>query len=297
MTETDPKPRKLNEVDDVLRDRLNALLESIDVAADYLEVGCSPGSDFVNDHQVFTSRSPFDAGSLILWSVLDHLRFVAKGVLGGDRLTAFAPFTVVRTALTAATLASWMLSENADERRFRTLVVTYEELRNKRNALKMIAEAPDRTDVTDVADYNTRRESARRELVKLDAEVDKIKADAASFGVAFTAVRDGKPQDGQIVEAGAELIASDKHYYDPFGKATETKLMWRTLSSHAHGFSWAAAMTSVVTQHPDGREMNAFDPQAADLLVGLQVVWDVFTGVLARFATLAGMTRTDQVGA
>ncbi|OZF27400.1 hypothetical protein CH295_22930 [Rhodococcus sp. 14-2483-1-2] len=276
-------------MDAQLRERLEALLSVIDGAVELFESRNTlrEGCDFVAEFCLFKSRTPYETAVLVSLNVLDHVRFVAKAVLSGDRLTAFAPFSIVRSALTGATLAAWILDENPNERRRRTLTITHHELKNQRNAFRGLADAPERPNTEANVYYNTRREQARNQIAKVNAQIAEVRTDAAAFGFDFDEIK-RKPYDTDIVEIGAAVISPDLPYYEDFGKQYEAVRTWRTLSAHAHGFSWAAELTTATANRADGSKVHAFDPQGEDLLQGIQVVWDVFYGVMDRFIILAG---------
>ncbi|MEU0506749.1 hypothetical protein [Nocardia sp. NPDC005998] len=293
---TDPDAPQPHAVDVSTRNRLESLKEAIDAYADLLcdHAAPHPGSDFLEEEGKLSIRSPHEVATVVALNALDHLRLIADHALASSRITAFASFTLVRSAITAAGLAGWLLAaEDSKERLRRTLVITHYELSNARTAAREI-DGQFRDDTEGNASYNQRLAAVKRVIANYTSQIEKIETDAVNLEIAPGRSKDelkvisSKPSDTDIIREATKLISVDLDYYHEFGVAKEVLRIWRTMSAHAHGLSWAAELTATVTTEADGAILTTWNPQGEDLLQGIQVAWDLMYGATVRYIELLG---------
>ena len=101
-----------------LRDRIGTAMETV------LGLQIAETSEIASDdrylHPIYRT---FQQGVVqCLLVALDHLRFLVWSLQNRDEPYPYAQYTLIRTAITAASTALWMLSgSTADERRIRAL--------------------------------------------------------------------------------------------------------------------------------------------------------------------------------
>ncbi|UGQ43397.1 hypothetical protein [Rhodococcus aetherivorans] len=285
-------------LDDETRERLEALLPVINEMADfYGNAGHpAPGSALETELEVLTTQSTVATIPVIGLNALDHLHNAAKSVLNAGQISAFSTFTLVRSAITAAGLGGWILAADTDqERQTRTLCVAYHETKNNRTAVReFVKDMPQRDATPENEHYNARRASALTKIEQLTSELDAIVADAIRIGLgddpnAERIKKDikEKPFDTTIIGAAAALVAPHPNYAD-FGAKREILRIWRTMSAHAHGLSWAARMSVVEATTDEGQPLSIWNPQGEDLLQGIHVAWDLLYGMMDRYIELMG---------
>ncbi|WP_213578547.1 hypothetical protein [Rhodococcus sp. USK13] len=299
MTE-DATPQRLHLIDGKTREHLERLVPAINQYADLLCDHSSPrpGSAFAAEEGVLTIRSPRDAVTVVGLNALDHLHLAATSVLNSSRITAFATFTLVRSAITAAGLAGWLLaSDDSIVRQTRTLNLTYHELKNERTAARELV-GQDKPDLPEHAVYNARHKSASAAVERLTARLEDVKMDAVRIGAAADMSKEAllcvtdKPTDTSMIGEATKLVRAQE-YYEDFGAKQEVVRVWRTMSAHAHGLSWAAEMTTARGTDANGREVTLWNPQGEDLLQGIQVAWDLLYGMAEKYIELLGARPTE----
>ncbi|MFD9550106.1 hypothetical protein ACFWBG_22115 [Nocardia salmonicida] len=296
MTDADSPQQKNHRVDEDARNHLESLREQVDQFSDLL---CEnsiprPGSAFDQEEGILSIRSPRDVSTVAMLNALDHLRLLSDHALSTSRITAFASFTLIRSAITAAGLAGWLLSaDGSTERLRRTLVITYYELKNARTAARELDGNP-RPETPENASYNLRLKAASSVIRKYSEQLDKVQSDAIQNGIAKGTSKEelicitDKPSDTTTITEASKLISSDLSYYHDFGATKEVVRVWRTMSAHAHGLSWAAELTATIEVKSDGTSVMTWNPQGEDLLQGIQVAWDLLYGACKRYIELLG---------
>ncbi|WP_280301169.1 hypothetical protein [Nocardia abscessus] len=290
------EPQNPHRVDEFTRGRLAALKEATDEYADLLCDNSTPrpGSDFAKEEGILSIRSPRDVATVVSLNALDHLRLLADHALATSRITAFASFTLIRSAITAAGLAGYLLAaESSKERLRRTLVITYHELSNARTAAREL-DGEFKPKSPGNESYNQRLAAAKRVIVRYSEQIAKVENDAIDHKIISDRSEDSlkliqrKPNDTTMVFEAAKLISPDLPYYHDFGATKEAVRVWRTMSAHAHGLSWAAELSANISVNKDGAIVTTWNPQCEDLLQGIQVAWDIMYGVCARYIELLG---------
>jgi hypothetical protein len=184
-----------------------------------------------------------------LLSAFDHLRFLAWSLQNRDEPFPYAQFTLIRTAITAASTALWLLSGSTpDERRIRALEFSLKDIRS------YVAWV----DTVKVFAQNQNLSAA--EQAKLDAEgvemrnrQDWIVQQANSLLSPTRPFTRGnfaqRTSDTEMVKiAGSAIPADAMRGYDPAITLLNT---WQTMSGFAHARPWAAL---------PGREITGTDP-------------------------------------
>lgn len=180
-----------------------------------------------------------------LVSALDHMEFLVWSLKSREEPHPYAHFTLIRTAITAASTAMWLLcGATRDERRVRVLEFCLKDIRAYVDWIGTVSVFP-------------------KNQVPSDAEKDEI--DKLTFRQAWIVeqanalLKPTKPltpatfarrtSDTEMVRiAGAETPALGLDGYDP---AANLLSAWKSLSGYAHARPWSAV---------PGRHVTGTDP-------------------------------------
>lgn len=184
-----------------------------------------------------------------LLTALDHLRFLVWSLQNRDEPFPYAQFTLIRTAITAASTALWLLGGNTrDERRVRALEFSLKDIRSYGAWVDTVRAFPQNQNLSAVD-----QASADAEAVEMDRRQDWIVEQANSL------LNPTKPltrkefakltSDTEMVKiAASSLPAGSMGSYDPAITLLNT---WRSTSGYAHARPWSAL---------PGREVTGTDP-------------------------------------
>ncbi|SPM43617.1 hypothetical protein MNAB215_5843 [Mycobacterium numidiamassiliense] len=180
-----------------------------------------------------------------LLTALDHLRFLAWSLQNRNEPFPYAQFTVIRTAITAASTALWMLSgSNADERRIRALEFYLKDFKSNASWIDTVKKQPQ---LQNLSPADQIRADAERAV--LDTRQDLLVQMANSLlnpQPPFTRQTLERTSDTKMVTiAGSETAALGSGGFDPGVTLLNT---WQTMSGYARARPWAA----LPGKHPEG---------------------------------------------
>ncbi|MGD1240213.1 hypothetical protein [Mycobacterium seoulense] len=167
-----------------------------------------------------------------LGSALDHLELVAETLNTKGEPHPFAEATLIRTAITAASYALWMLSGDSSERRYRALQFAFKDYDGWSSYVRTEGQNPEAPDperyaadtAIAIAEFDRRRNWIVDQANILKGESWTVRQ-----------FRDRLPSDTAVVEqAGARVLGP-----------------WRFLSGYAHGLPWATIGNQVPLSDPD----------------------------------------------
>jgi hypothetical protein len=184
-----------------------------------------------------------------LFSSLDHFRFLAWSLKNRDEPFPYAQFTLIRTAITAASTALWLLSGNTrDERRIRALEFCLKDIRSYAAWVDTVRAFPQNQNLSPEAQAR-----GDAEALEMERRQDWIVQEANSLLNPTRPFTRGsfaqRTSDTDMVKlAGSALPAGATGGYDP---ATTLLNTWQSTSGFAHARPWAAL---------PGRKITGTDP-------------------------------------
>lgn len=237
-----------------LKDRVGAQSEVV------LALEVAPASEIASDDQFLRPiyRTFQQAVIECLLTALDHLRFLAWSLENRDEPFPYAQFTVIRTAITAAATASWMLhGSDAAERRARALEFYFNDFKSNASWMDTVKDQPplQNASAAVLAQFASERAmlDTRRDLIVQMANAlhnRQTPFTRRTFGQSTTS-------DTEMVRlAGAATPGLGRNGFDPAVTLLNT---WQSMSSYAHARPWA----TLPGKHASG---------AADPVTGLQKV-------------------------
>ncbi|MDI9943271.1 MULTISPECIES: hypothetical protein [unclassified Rhodococcus (in: high G+C Gram-positive bacteria)] len=277
----------LHEITESTREHMEHLLEA---CRGYADFWCdnstpAPGSELADEEDSLTVRSTSVLAAEAAMVALDHLHLTASFVLAEKRLTAFATFTVVRSAITAAAVAAWLVAPEKATRLERALNLNRQQARNEKVAAEEMI-GPDRPKTPENEAYNTRTEGAKKAVQRMNETLQQIESDVARLKLEPTAIT-RQPRDNVLIEEAAELVSPTKPHYEDFGPVVEIRQKWRTLSAHAHGQAWAANLSARVETNPITGVRTSWNPPAWLLDQGILIAMDLLEAATQRYRELA----------
>jgi hypothetical protein len=184
-----------------------------------------------------------------LHSALDHLELVAETLNNRSSPGPYAESTLIRTAITAASTALWMVAPNeATERRLRTLEFIFRDFDNYLSYLQRVRVEGAPEDVKQAAEAD--RIIAGIPADRLDWIVARVRELSPAGGpVAVKDFRRNKTSDTAIVaEAARALDPAAPGGFDP---APHLVSMWKYMSAFAHGLPWASTADWQIQGHDE----------------------------------------------
>jgi hypothetical protein len=184
-----------------------------------------------------------------LLTALDHLRFLVWSLQNRDEPFPYAQFTLIRTAITAASTALWPLNGNTrDERRIRALEFSLKDIRSYAAWVDTVRAFPQNQNLSAVDQAR-----ADAEAVEMDRRQDWIVQQANSLLNPTTPITRrsfaNRTSDTEMVKiAGSTIPAGTTGGYDPAITLLNTR---QSLSGYAHARPWSAL---------PGREVTGTDP-------------------------------------
>lgn len=215
-----------------LKSRVGTQLETLDA----LEV--APTSAVAADnaylHPIY--RTFQQAVVECLFTALDHLRFLAWSLENRDEPFPYAQFTVVRTAITAASTASWMLNGiNAVERRARALEFYLKDFKSNASWMDTVKDQPPLQNAS--AAVLAKFASDRATLETRQDLVVQMANSLLNPQRPFTRRTFDRTSDTEMAKiAGAATPGLGSGGFDPAITLLNT---WQTMSCYAHARPWA----------------------------------------------------------
>lgn len=247
-------------------------------------------SAFHDDAILFEGDTPAECARLAAFASFDHLHYFARYSVETKRTSAFAPFTVVRSALTAAATSAWILEDrDPKERRLRALIYRYQDAINQRNAAAAIVSVPRPSEPS--SQFDSRHRAAVSSQKEANLALAKVSADAQRCQIDSSEYK-RKPHDIDIINLGSKLTG-DHELFNDFGITPEMLLHWRSLSASAHGQSWAARMTAKEDVNDDGIPVSRWSPSHDLLMAGYRITWQTLYGMWERYGELARPTQQE----
>lgn len=189
-----------------------------------------------------------------LLSAVDHLRFVAWSLKNRSAPYPYAQATLIRTAITAASTALWMLvGGTPDERRSRALQFNFIDISSHLGWMETVAAEPknQQRPATELAQFATMRAAQDGRLDVIVQEANKLLSPATPYTRAT--YRRAITSDTNMVKiAGSNVPALATGGWDSALVLLNT---WQVLSGYAHARPWASTLGSTIlvtdsTPHP-----------------------------------------------
>ena len=184
-----------------------------------------------------------------LLTSLDHLRFVGWTLQQRNEPFPYAQFSVVRTAITGASTALWMLSgSDADERRIRALRFYLKDFKAYVLWIDTVKQQPPYQLAS--AEEQAGTDAERVEMMRRQDVIVDMANELLNPPTLFTRQTLARhPTDTEMVKiAGAATPALGQDGYDPAVTLLNT---WQTMSGYAHARPWSAMR---------GRRFGDIDP-------------------------------------
>jgi hypothetical protein len=176
-----------------------------------------------------------------LFSSLDHFRFLVWSLKNRDEPFPYAQFTLIRTAITAASTALWLLSgDTRDERRVRALEFSLKDIRSELAWVNTIKAFPQNKELW-TQDQPKADEMKRRQDWIVEQANSLLNPPAPFTPASFA----NRTKDTDMVKiAGSAIPAGTAGGYDPAITLLNT---WQTMSGYAHARPWAALPSREIT--------------------------------------------------
>lgn len=268
-------------------DLLAALKEMMQQTVAYMKwseenFDIADGSPIDADDRSFTEVSMRETVMSPIKAAIDQLLLTTVTIdKWPNGIRGFAHPTLMRSAITSASTAVWILHPDTTERRLRALQIAHENLRNEINYLEGYDTASAGNleyDQGDLLAYVARRRLKKSDLIQNGFDLGYEEKDIKQFA-----------GDYRIVEAVSKSMPiGAEHRYD-----VPTRLLseWRLLSGRAHGLPWP---TIFADSQPSKDSRFAVRPITLPLdriLVSIHLALSVVGRALDQFAELAGVTE------
>lgn len=181
-----------------------------------------------------------------LYSALDHLRLVAWSLQNRESPHPFAQATLIRTAITGASIALWMISGGTPEgRRERAMEFCFNDLKSERTRIDTLA-----TDPKNLQEWAPYQASVDAHRADIETRLDWIVQQATTLlapPIPFsrtTYTRTITNESDIVKIAGALAPQVGTGGWDPGIVLVQT---WQLLSGYAHARPWAALHGGTLT--------------------------------------------------
>lgn len=247
--------------------------ESFDVAS---------GSSIDLDDRAFTEVSMRETVMSPIKAAIDQLLLTTVTIdKWPDGIRGFAHSTLLRSAITSASTAVWILEPSSKERRLRALRVAHENLRNEVNYLSAFDTSSIQDpefDETEAAAYVAARKSKKEALVQNGIDLGYLRKEITE-----------RAHESKIVDAVSRTMPTgDEHRY--YG-ATQLISEWRLLSGRAHGLPWPTTFSDSQPTEDPRFEVRTTTLSLNRILVSIHLALSVVGRALDTFAELAGVTE------
>jgi hypothetical protein len=188
-------------------------------------------------------------------SAIDHLRLLAWSLKNREHAYAYAQATLIRTAITGASTALWMLTgADTDDRRYRSLQFNFSDLRSSLAWMESVAAEPlnrQQRTTSEWAQFDSMRAAQRSRLDWIVQQANALLNPPTPYTLR-TFKRSITSDTDMVKIAGANVPALATGGWDPALVLLNT---WQVLSGYAHARPWAAPLASTLrvtdsTPHP-----------------------------------------------
>lgn len=199
------------------------------------------GAKIIADDQFFRPiHTTFQQGVVqCLINSLDHLRFLAWSLESRDMPFPYAQASLIRTAITAASTATWMVSgKDSTERLWRAMQFIFNDLKSHRKWMETVASEP----------INQQRPQHEKEiydnqLVEIERQLDWIVGKATELSgspipLSRRTYADKFDSDSEIVRSAGSIVPIISG--DGWDSGITLSHTWQLLSGYAHARPWAS---------------------------------------------------------
>lgn len=243
-----------------------------------------PGSPIYAANNQSTLRSYSETVSVPILSALDHLRLVTKSVLGLGGSLPFAHATPLRTALTVASTALWLMHDDDDKRAARAAMLNYHDCSNYLIWLRLRS-SPDVS--------GGKYPGLTDHMERIERKRDHYASEALGLGVDVTRAGWKITGDYDVTVAASTMVAPSS--WDGYDPKTEIPVQWRMLSAYAHGLRWATSPgTTQGIPDSSGFAATTMTFDLDRLMESTNIVRAVVIAAMNRYNELAGHPRPQQ---
>lgn len=180
-----------------------------------------------------------------LLSALDHLRFLAWSLMNREHPYPYAQATLIRTAITGASTALWMMTApTVGERRLRALQFNFSDLRSNLAWMDTVASEPhhQQRSASEWAQFNAVRAARETRLDRMVQEANTLTNPQTPY--TRRTFKNSITTDSEMVKAaGAHVPSLATGGWDPALVLVNT---WQVLSGYAHARPWASSLGSTI---------------------------------------------------
>lgn len=187
-----------------------------------------PGSPIDDDNHVLTEFSMRELIGAPIWAAVDDLVVTTVFLNNFHTVREYGLPTSIRSAMTGAGTALWLMHPNVDERRLRALRMSYQIAKNELNFVKGVP--------VDWNGVNAGPTLARKQHWQLSREqkLQRVLDNGTNLGYTEKQVKK-RPEDSLMVEEGAKRLPPNTFHCPPDEHMLSD---WRLLSGRAHGLVW-----------------------------------------------------------
>ncbi|MGW5514191.1 hypothetical protein [Nocardia africana] len=268
--------------DPELRSAAKYCMETVLAYAKWREThGVEPGSKVAGDDKAFSVMSMTELLSGQLAAAVDCLLLATWTLNETGHARGHGHPAIIRSAITPATCALWIMDDDESERRIRALKIAYTQAEAESLHVRDIAPSWRHPDAKGIGAFMESRERRKQGIIE----------DGARLGFTEKEIKH-KPKDQDIVRGGASRLPVGWLGDNPGASVISE---WRLLSGRAHGFQWSIKYSSEPVGDGDREGFATYDlGWSLDRALGsVRVALRVLRFGLDRWAELAGLPRVS----
>ncbi|WP_197374098.1 hypothetical protein [Mycolicibacterium baixiangningiae] len=187
-----------------------------------------------NEFMLEFGTTMHELAALRLFNSLDHLQLTALS-LGTSASAIFSQYSLVRSALAAASTAHWLLSGNAAQRRMRALRLAYDDLCEETKFANSITEEPARIDAANADAVKNAHAVIKTSPTRLDAMYDAYCSLAQAEGENVHKRGGFGFQETNVIDEVSQMMQKTNR----IAHKKELLLQYRVMSGFVHNCRWA----------------------------------------------------------
>ncbi|WP_433629132.1 hypothetical protein [Nocardia sp. CA-120079] len=236
------------------------------------------GSAVATDDKLFSVMSMTELINGQLVAALDCLLLATWSLNKSGYARGHGHPALIRSALTPATCALWIMDDDPNQRRLRALQIAYAQAEAESLHVRDIAPGWRQPGETGIGAFIDSRAERRQRVV----------ADGEQLGFSEKQIK-SKPKDQDIVRRGGDRLPDGWLFDNSPGAYVISE--WRLLSGRAHGFQWPIKLGSIPIANSARPDFETYDVAwSLDRALGsVRVALRVARYAMDRWAFLAGM--------